>query len=55
MCKYVVGCRGVAQLGGLNIGFFRVSPTKVGLISLFYSLKLNCFLKNCLNHMRLLF
>ena len=27
---YIVGCRGVVQLGGADLGFAREGPTKVG-------------------------
>ena len=37
---YMVGCQGIEQLGGLVLGYPRFVPISLGLVSLFYSLKL---------------
>ena len=34
---YIVGCQGGVQLGGLVLGFLRLVPLRVRLVSLFFS------------------
>ena len=39
IAEYIVGCRGVVQLGGLVLGYPGLVPLRLRLFNLFFSLK----------------